>query len=99
MVGNRVSNTGFTTSPRSWRTSPPRGWDVHQGPDLPDDLGGQHKIDIVDAQDSVLGSVGLVVEPSVISVEPGKVKAGQPTASTLKGVAGPPSTTPMACLR
>lgn len=76
MVGNRVSSTGFTEESRALG-------EVTTGPDgafnkpfsIPNDLGGQHRID-VKSGDKVLASASLVIEPSVVSVDPVTVHAG-----------------------
>ena len=88
MVGNRVSATGFSEESRVLGT-------VQTGPDgafvkemtIPDDLGGQHRIDIVAGEgDKILAATGLVIEPSVLSISPTRVRAGEEVKIHLKGV-------------
>lgn len=86
MVGNRVSATGFSPQSRLLTT-------VTTGPDgtftkdlaIPDDLGGQHRVEVVSG-DKVLATAGLVIEPSVVSISPTSVKAGDVIQIHLKGV-------------
>ncbi len=86
MVGNRVSASGFSEDSRDMGN-------VTTGPDgsfvkpmaIPDDLGGPHRIDIVSG-DKVLASTGMVIEPSVLSLNPTTVRAGDTVSIHLKGV-------------
>ena len=86
MVGNRVSAIGFSEETRDLGT-------VKTGADgtftldmtIPDDLGGQHKVEVLSG-DQVLASTGLVIEPSVVSISPTVVKAGDHVTIHLKGV-------------
>jgi hypothetical protein len=86
MVGNRVSSSGF--SPKSIDLG-----DVTTGPDgtfakdlaIPDDLGGQHRIEVVNG-DKSLASTGLVIEPSLVSISPTQVRPGDEVHIHLKGV-------------
>ncbi|MHB1415532.1 MAG: hypothetical protein ACYC1C_09780 [Chloroflexota bacterium] len=86
MVGNRVSATGFSEEPRdlgSVRTG--ADGTFSQEMKIPDDLGGQHRIEVVSG-DKVLAAAGLVIEPSVVSVSPTHVKAGDQIQIHLKGL-------------
>ena len=86
MVGNRVTASGFSPQARSLP-------DVTTGPDgsfttdlkIPDDLGGQHRIEVLQG-DKSLASTGLVIEPSLVSISPTRVKAGDKVQLHLKGV-------------
>ena len=86
MIGNRVSGTGFTDA------STDLG-EIATGPDgsftkamtIPDDLGGQHRMEVVSG-DQVLGGVGLVIQPSVLSVSSVRVRAGEDVKIHLKGL-------------
>ncbi len=85
-VGNRVSGKGYVDSPVDLGV-------VQTGADgtfvremaIPDDLGGQHRIDVVSG-DKVLGSVGMVIEPSLVSITPTRLRAGDRVTIHLKGV-------------
>ena len=85
-VGDRVSGVGQTHLTR------PLG-DVATGPDgtfstdlrIPDDLGGQHQIEVRAGED-LLGSVGLVIQPSIVSIGPLRVRQGEEISFHLKGV-------------
>lgn len=86
MVGNRVSSSGFSPNARSLGEVA-TGLDGTFAKDLaiPDDLGGQHRIEVVSG-DNVLASTGLVIEPSIVSVTPTRVHAGDKIQIHLKGV-------------
>ena len=86
MVGNRVSATGFSEESRDLRTvrtSPDGSFSLEMA--IPDDLGGQHRLEVV-AGDKTLASAGLVILPSVVSVSPATVHAGEQIKIHLKGV-------------
>jgi hypothetical protein len=53
---------------------------------MPDDLGGQHRIDIVTTQNQVIAATGLVTLPMVESFEPRRVRAGERVHIHLKGL-------------
>jgi hypothetical protein len=53
---------------------------------IPDDLGGQHRIDIVVDDQHVLAATGLVVLPSLVSFGPRRVPAGERLTIHLKGL-------------
>lgn len=86
MVGNRVSAIGFSEETRSIGN-------VRTGADgtftkdlaIPDDLGGQHRIDVTQG-DKVVAAAGLVIQPSVVSYGPTKLTAGEEVKIHLKGV-------------
>ena len=86
MIGNRVSNTGFSPESRSLGT-------VQTGADgtlvkdlaIPDDLGGQHRLELLQG-DKVVAATGVVIEPSIVSVSPTTVQAGDTVQIHLKGV-------------
>ena len=86
MIGNRVSNTGFSPESRSLGT-------VQTGVDgtfvkdltIPDDLGGQHRLEVLQG-DKVVAATGVVIEPSIVSVSPTVVHAGDTVQIHLKGV-------------
>jgi hypothetical protein len=85
-VGNRITAGGYEehAEPIAHLTTDPDGcltWDFV----IPDDLGGQHRIDIAQ-KDEVLGSVGLVILPTVISFGPRHVRAGEQVRLHLKGL-------------
>jgi hypothetical protein len=86
MIGNRVSSTGFAPASRDLGnvTTGPDGT-FRQEITIPDDLGGQHRIEVV-ADGRALASTGLVIEPSVIAVTPTRVRAGETVHLHLKGV-------------
>lgn len=86
MVGNRVSSTGFSEETRELDTvqTDADGTFVKELT-IPDDLGDQHRIEVV-AEGEVLGSTGLVIQPSVFSIEPTRVRAGDEIKIHLKGV-------------
>jgi hypothetical protein len=85
-VGDRVSGVGQTHLTRSLG-------DVETGPTgtfttnllIPDDLGGQHRIE-AKVGDRLLGSVGLVIIPSIVSIGPRRVHQGEEIFFHLKGV-------------
>jgi len=85
-VGDRVSGVGQTHLTRSLG-------DVGTGPNgtfttnllIPDDLGGQHRIE-VKVGDRLLGSVGVVIIPSIVSIGPRRVHQGEEISYHLKGV-------------
>ncbi len=52
---------------------------------VPDDLGGQHRVDAV-VEDILLGSVGMVVLPSLASFGPRRARAGEKLNIHLKGL-------------
>jgi hypothetical protein len=87
MVGNRIWRSGFGEESRPMGT-------LLTGPDgsgeltlaIPDDLGGQHRIEVLSADGSPLGSVGLVIEPLLESFGPVKLRAGEDVKIHLKGV-------------
>jgi hypothetical protein len=54
--------------------------------ELPDDLGGQHKIDVVDGAGSVLGSTAVVILPTLESIGPLRLRAGEEVKIHLKGL-------------
>ncbi len=86
MVGNRVSNTGFSESSRDLGV-------LRSGPDgtlshdlaIPDDLGGHHRLELVNA-DQVVATAALVIQPSVVSVSPTVARAGEQVSIHLKGL-------------
>ena len=86
MVGNRVSAIGFSEETRDLGA-------VKTGADgtftfdmtIPDDLGGQHKVEVLSG-DQVLAATGMVIEPSVVSISPTVVRAGDKVTVHLKGV-------------
>jgi hypothetical protein len=86
MVGNRVSGIGFSEEPV------PLGM-VQTGPDgtfthemtIPDDLGGTHRIDAM-VGDQVVAATSLVIIPSLVSITPTQVRAGEQIEIHLKGV-------------
>ncbi len=85
-VGDRVSGRGFTEEMRPLGTVT-TGQDGTFQKDLtiPDDLGGQHRIEVVNG-DQILGTTGLVIEPSFVSMSPTRVHAGEQVTIHLKGV-------------
>lgn len=86
MVGNRVSAIGFSEQSNDIANVQT---DAHgafsQAFTFPADLGGQHRLEVVQG-DTVLAATGLVIEPSVVSVTPVKVQAGDKVQIHLKGV-------------
>jgi hypothetical protein len=85
-VGNRITAGGYEehAEPVARVTTDRTGqltWEFQ----IPDDLGGQHRIDIARAED-VLGSVGLVILPSIVSFGPERVRAGEQVRIHLKGL-------------
>ena len=86
MVGNRVSGVGFSEEPIDLGT-------VTTGADgtftremtIPDDLGGNHRIEAM-AGDEVVGGVNLMIIPSLVSISPTTVKAGDEIEIHLKGL-------------
>lgn len=70
MIGNRVSAIGFSEELKVLGK-------VRTGPDgtfvqdltIPDDLGGQHRLEVV-AGEKVLGTAGVVIQPSLVAVGP-----------------------------
>jgi hypothetical protein len=86
MVGNRVSAIGFSEEMRDIGK-------VHTGADgtftydmkIPDDLGGQHRIDVMQGEKAI-AAAGLVIQPSLVSYNPVKLKAGEEVSIHLKGV-------------
>src|SRR5581483_2006531 len=85
MIGNRVGS-GFSEQMQSMG-SIVTGSDGTFSKDMtmPDDLGGQHRID-VSSGGKVLASAGVAIEPSVISVSPARVHAGEMVTVHLKGL-------------
>ena len=86
-VGDRITNVGMVAESREQRqvVTDSRGvfrLDMR----IPDDLGGQHKIDVIDADGTVLGSTGFVVLPQLVSIGPTKVRVGEKVAIHLKGL-------------
>jgi hypothetical protein len=53
---------------------------------IPDDLGGQHRIDLTTDREEVAAAVGLVILPSLVSFGPRRVKAGEHLRIHLKGL-------------
>lgn len=86
MVGNRVSSIGFDEQPSDLGTvqTDDSGAFTKVMP-IPDDLGGHHRIEVADG-DQVLAAAGLVIQPSVVSVTPTEVRAGEQIQIHLKGV-------------
>ena len=85
-VGNRITAGGYEehAEPIATVKTDARGtltWDFT----IPDDLGGQHRIDLAQGDD-VLGSVGLVILPSLVSFGPRRLKAGEQVFIHLKGL-------------
>lgn len=86
MVGNRVSAIGFSEETRSIGN-------VRTGTDgtftqemkIPDDLGGQHRIDVMQGEKAI-AAAGLVIQPSLVSYGPNTLKAGEEISIHLKGV-------------
>jgi hypothetical protein len=85
-VGNRITAGGYEehAEPMATVRADEAGtvaWDFT----IPDDLGGQHRIDAV-VRDDVVGSVGLVILPRVISIDPTRLRAGERMQLHLKGL-------------
>lgn len=86
MVGNRVSAIGFSEQTRNIGNA-------HTGADgtfamdmtIPDDLGGQHRIDVMQGEKAI-AAAGLVIQPSLVSYSPVRMKAGEEISIHLKGV-------------
>ncbi len=85
-VGNRITAGGYEehAEPIARVTTDADGgliWDFL----IPDDLGGQHRIDIA-RENQIFGSVGLVILPALIEFGPGQVRAGEQVRFHLKGL-------------
>jgi hypothetical protein len=52
---------------------------------IPDDLGGQHRIDVMQGEKAI-AAAGLVIQPSLVSYSPVRLKAGGEVSIHLKGV-------------
>ncbi len=86
MLGNRVSGMGFAHESRTLGTAIAAGdGTLRYEFAIPDDLGGQHRIELVDGGQT-LGTTGLVVQPSVISVGPTRLRVGEQVTIHLKGL-------------
>jgi hypothetical protein len=85
-VGNRITDVGMVEEARERRTvrTDAHGRFVLEL-EVPDDLGGQHKIDVV-ADGRVLAATGFVVLPALHAFEPRRVRAGEKVAIRLKGL-------------
>ncbi len=86
-VGNRITNVGMVeeAGARQRVRTDARGRFVLEMP-IPDDLGGQHKVDVVDADGAVLASTGFVVLPHLVSVAPTVLRVGEKVTVHLKGL-------------
>ncbi|MDE3074099.1 MAG: hypothetical protein KGJ86_01605 [Chloroflexota bacterium] len=86
MVGNRVSNSGFSEQTRDLEpiTTSANGT-FQKSLTIPDDLGGYHRLEVASG-DKMLGSTGMVIEPSVVSIDPVKVHTGDTVNVHLKGL-------------
>jgi hypothetical protein len=86
MVGNRVSGIGFEeqSAPLGSVTTGSDGTFVHEMA-IPDDLGGTHRIE-ASVSNNVVAATGFVVIPSVVSISPIKVRAGEQVEIHLKGL-------------
>ncbi len=85
-VGNRITAGGYEehAEPMTRLTTDADGgltWDFL----IPDDLGGQHRIDIA-RDDEIFASVGLVILPALIDFGPRRVRAGEQVRLHLKGL-------------
>jgi hypothetical protein len=85
-VGDRITSVGMVEEARLRRTvtTDDRGSFVIDM-EFPDDLGGQHKIDVV-ADGSVLGSTGVVVIPKLFEFGPRRARVGERILIHLKGL-------------
>ncbi len=86
MLGNRVSGMGFTHESRDLgaATSGPDGT-LEYDLSIPDDLGGQHRLELLDGGQA-LGTTGLVIQPSVVSISPTHLRVGEQITIHLKGL-------------
>jgi hypothetical protein len=86
MVGNRVSPIGFSQQSQDIASvQTDTNGAFSQDFTFPADLGGQHRLEVVSG-DRTLAATSLVIEPSVVSVIPTKVRAGDKVQIHLKGV-------------
>lgn len=85
-VGNRITNVGMVEEARHRRTveTDAVGRFLLEM-ELPDDLGGQHKVDVV-AKGQVLATTGVVILPQLVSLSPTQLRAGEKVAIHLKGL-------------
>jgi hypothetical protein len=86
-VGDRITNVGMVEEARERRSvrTDSRGF-FRTALEVPDDLGGQHKIDVTDADGNALGSTGFVILPQIHSVGPLRVRVGERVDVHLKGL-------------
>ncbi|MBI2912063.1 MAG: hypothetical protein HYY05_07960 [Chloroflexi bacterium] len=84
--GSRTSGSGWFLAeiPMGRAMTGPDGSLTHAF-DIPDDLGGWHTVKIV-AGGQVLAEVPYLVQPSLVGVTPGRVKAGETFSVQIKGV-------------
>ena len=86
MVGNRVSAIGFSEETRSIgkaRTGADGAFTYDMK--IPNDLGGQHRIDVVQGEKAI-AAAGLVIQPSLVSYSPVRPKTGEDINIHLQGV-------------
>ena len=85
-VGNRITAGGYEehAEPLARVRTDASGafsWDFF----IPDDLGGQHRIDVV-VDDAVAGATGVVILPMLVTFEPRRVRAGEHVDLHIKGL-------------
>jgi hypothetical protein len=86
-VGNRITNVGMVEEAGERRRVRTDGRGTFRiDMQIPDDLGGQHKIDLIDDDEKVLGSTGFVVLPQLVSIGPTKLRVGEKVTVHLKGL-------------
>ncbi|TAK24555.1 MAG: hypothetical protein EPO26_04865 [Chloroflexota bacterium] len=85
-VGDRITNVGMVEEARMRRvlTTDARGQFAFDMT-IPDDLGGQHKIDVIHG-DQVLASTGVVIVPALVEAAPRRLRVGEKIDIHLKGL-------------
>jgi hypothetical protein len=86
-VGNRITAGGYEDHAEPLATiltDADGGFSIVMA--IPDDLGGQHRIDLVNDHEEVAAAVGVVILPSLVSFGPRLVKAGERLRIQLKGL-------------
>jgi hypothetical protein len=86
-VGNRITAGGYEEHAEPMATIRTDGGGAFRfSLDIPDDLGGQHRIDVVDDDECVRGATGLVILPALVSFGPRRVRAGERLRIHVKGL-------------
>jgi hypothetical protein len=85
-TGDRVTGRGISHEIRtlgSARTNPSGELDFNF--EIPDDLGGQHCVEVVNGE-QVVGAAGMVVLPRLVACEPRQVRWGEKVHIQVKGL-------------